>query len=103
MAVPQVIRQGQESIDMRLDTPVFRSAFFQWIASYPNGPETDEVVPVQESSKSLLPGVSRKQISQMIKHKNQLSKEQTDNIRGALNSMGDVDDPLVEKLRTAFA
>lgn len=105
MSKPRVLVQGKKQIDLRRDTSRFKHALFNWLKTYPNDFEdVDLDLTKPESNKPVIPGISRKQISQMIKHKDRLSSEQMSAVKSAIKVAQNVqtDDPLFEKLREAF-
>ena len=104
MSVPRILKQGQKTIDLRLDTPTFKTLWNAWMASYPNDIDFEEgslVLKVPESSPSALPGISRKQIKHVIRHRNKLTTDQVKDIRASIKGM-DQNNPLITQLQSAF-
>jgi hypothetical protein len=109
MSKPRILVQGCKTIDLRVDTPGFKAALFEWLRTYPNDfvqpASTGDMTggtPGSTPAKLGIPGVSRKQLSQMIKHKERVPAAQRKVIQEMLNSMPESDDILISKLKDAF-
>lgn len=104
MSKPRVLQQGQKTIDLRVDTPAFKQALFAWLKTYPN--DFDEIESSETISPNtklpIIPGLSRKQIAHVIKHKNMLSQDKIKEIQKITKNIESTGDPLLDKLKLAF-
>lgn len=104
MSKPRILTQGQRQIDLRAKTPAFKNAFITWLNTYPNNEFNiaEKEAEPDDARTPILPGVSRKHILQMIKHKNRLTKEQLKQLKETVTTLPDIDDPLITRFKSTF-
>jgi hypothetical protein len=100
MCVPRIVTQGQKSIDLRVDTPHFRTALLNWLACMGEDFQVEAIA--KKTARPLVPGFTRKQLEHIVRHKDSLPKEYSEKISTLVKVLPESDDKLVRELKSAF-